>query len=694
MKKISYIIFSAVLLSLYSLGVVSCGDNTDFSKPHILTDAELAEQARQKHIADSLAQVINADAIQYVEVEDYAAPDGIWSFKPFEIDTKMMAETFKLSEEEVIRGLCQAPGAPEFINVVIQGTTHMDQSTNNSNRTNGIWGHWYKYNGNTVESGYAEEDSRFATEWAGYYDEETGECVETYFTIGQFPGRSVPGDHYQAIECFIYGDYRMAIVIDYSVIERQAITGGVVATHDLSMKCEYNSGYATEPIEFDLAGLIAELGAPSWDAISWVGVKADGSYDQVFTASDALGNEGFWFDQNGNPGSWGDNSSVYACFPTAVETNTFTVAPMPNVFTAGNSVTLHFAAVFGDKIVEYNLFVEIVAPADIVGNVVYTHEFNVKQAYRNDYSYSLLPIDAAAICDALGISNLSDAVGLSKDTEGNYTKEYCADGQGFWYRNDGTFGWGDEAVIYIARIVSNDPDSEDYNNLRIGIMPHDDTSLLTPVSVLYAFMANDKVAELTINWQLGDSDEGFTAAHDYLADIKAASNAGNLAVDVDCPWNVAYEGGVVTFDAETVKSALGVSDLRNALCFAVEPDGNIVYQKNDPAYWFGADGKVAGWGADGRIFAAYYGYDESDPDSDPADASAIYLGLMPTWEGAYTCRVGDVYTVVYGFFYKGKTYTFTIKASVTGEEAPLETRAKAHKAPRKVNLKKVAYRMR
>lgn len=685
MRKLSYIIVAAFLLPLLSLGVASCGDNTDFSKAHILTDAELAELARQKHIADSLAQIINADTIQYVEIEDYVAPDGIWSSKAFEIDIKMMAECFDLTEDQIRSALCMANDSIEFTNVVIQGTTHLDQATNAKNQTNGYWGHWFKYNGNATEDGYAEDDSRFYTEWAGYYDEDTNEYADMYFNVGQFPGRSVAGDHYQAIECFIYNDKRMAIVVDYKVVEREAVTGGVVATHDLSMKCEYNGSYATTPVQFDLAGLLSELGAPSWDVVSWVGIKADGSYDQVMTAGDAVGNEGFWFDQNGNPGSWGESASVYCCFPTQVETDTFTVAPMPDVFTAGNSVTLHFAAVYGDKIVEYNLFVEMVAAAAIKGEVVYNAEYTVKQAFRNDYSYSLLPIDAAAICNALGISNLGEATGLGKDGQGNYSKDYTADGQGHWYKPDGTFGYGD-AIIYVVRIVSSAEDSDEYNTLRIGMMPGDDQTKLVPISVVYAFMANDKIAEIKINWSLGDTDEGFTAAHDYVADILAATNAGNLVLNADCAWNKDFEGALLEFDAAAVKTALGTDDLTGVIRYAQQPDGTVIYQE-DPAYWFGADGNVSGYGADGRIFAAYYGYDPEYPE----DESLLYLGLMPPSDTAYTCRVGDVYNFVYGLYANGKTYTFTVKATVSGEEQPLAGEPATRAFP---NLKKMAHRMR
>lgn len=688
MKKITYLMILALLTPLLGLGLASCDDNTDFSQAHVLTDAELAELARQKHIADSLAQIINADTILVYTVSDYPSVNGVWSSTSFEVDFGAFAEVFGLTEQEVEEALDMAPGCAEFTNVVIQGTTHADQSTNSQNRSNGYWGHWYKFNGNATEAGYSEADSRFYVEWQGYYDEEAGACTDSYFNVGQFPDRSVAGDKYQAIECFIYNEKRVAVVVEYNIIPREEITGGVVATYSVDMECVYNGSYKTTSVEFDMARLLGDLGASSWSDIKWVGINPDGSYTDAYTAGDEAGNEGFWFDQDGYVGAWGDAASVFACFPTEVETSTFTVAPMPDVFTVGNSVALHFAAVCGDKIAEFVLSVTMVEADAIVGDIVYTANYSVKQAYRNDYSYSLLTFDADAVCSALGVGNITDATILGKDGSGKYSEDYSASPVGFWYSSDGALSYTN-GVIFVSHTGDSDPAADEYSTLRIGMMPcgdDDPNEKLQPISVVFAFYADNKIAELNIDWQLGEADEGFTAAHDYAADIAVATNAGNKDLTADCEWNSAHEGALIEFSVDEVKTALGIDDLSKARRFALQPDNTVIYQGEDPAYWYGADGNVAGYGADARIFVAYYGYDAEYPE----DEYTLYTGLMPPVDNNYTCRVGDTYKVVYGLYANGKTYTFTINATVTGEETPLP----AESARRSVNLRDAAHGLR
>lgn len=692
MKKITYLMILAILTPLLGLGLASCDDNTDFSKAHVLTDEELAELARQKEIADSLAQIINADTILVYTVSDYPAPEGVWNTQSFELDYGAFAEVFDLTEQEVEEALDWAPGCVEFTNVVIQGTTHADQATNTQNQVNGYWGHWYKYNGNATEAGYAEADSRFFIEWQGYYDEETGSCVDSFFNIGQFPGRSVAGDKYQAIECFIYNEKRVAIVVEYSVIPREEIKGGVVTTYTMDADVVYNGSFKTTAVEFDMAQVLNDLGASSWSDLKWVGVDADGNYTDAYVATDEVGNELFWFDQNGYVGAYGENASVYVSFPTQVETTTFLVAPMPNVFTVGMSVSLHFAAVYGDKIAEYVLNVTMVEADAIVGDIVYTANYNVTQAYRNDYSYSLLTFDADAICSALGVANITDATILGKDGSGKYSEDYSASPIGFWYSSDGALSYTN-GVIYVSHTGDSDPNADEYSTLRVGMMPcgdDDPYEKLQPITAVFAFMADNKIAEINIAWQLGDADDGFTAPHDYAEDILAATNVGNIDfLDIECEWNTAYEGALPVFDSDAVKAALGIDDLTKTRRFAKNPDGTVVYQgeaSDYPSYWYGSDGYYSEYGADSRIYVAYYGY----ADEWPEDEYTLYIGLMPPFEDAYTSRVGDVYNVVYGLYAEGKTYTFTIKATVTGTEGALESAAPR----RNVNLRNRAHGIR
>lgn len=61
MKK--HLLYAALLGGLCSLGVTSCGDNEDVSREHVLTDAEIAEMARQDSIEEAQRNQINADLI-------------------------------------------------------------------------------------------------------------------------------------------------------------------------------------------------------------------------------------------------------------------------------------------------------------------------------------------------------------------------------------------------------------------------------------------------------------------------------------------------------------------------------------------------------------------------------------------------------------------------------------------------------
>lgn len=838
-------------------GIQSCSDNTDFSKPHILTDDEMAELLRQQRVRDSLMNVINADSIVVTTVNMIASASSYDGVKLI-VDHHAAAQTFGLSDEEVIQSIQNlwndddyVSGYPEFTAFAIENTTHADNfgPQTQAGGTYG-WGHWWNSKGDVCEWNYTNNDEAVYTSF--YSDLENG---VVYCDLGQYPGQLYDGEHINIMEGLRYTDsnevtYRVVYVFDIYVGELGDIEGDVVATLDLEGNIEYNGNYETSDIPVDIDNIVSLVGAPSWEDLQWVALNPDGSYWQEQDAGDGRGNGGFWFGQDGYKGSWGDEASVFMCFPTDVYVEAFSAAPMPGVFTEGNVATIHCAATYEGtgKIVEINMTITVGAAASMDGDVVYNSEYNVAQSLRTDYSYSLLPIDVEAVCNALGITSLLDAKVVSYDAEGTVTREYTAN-NGFWFNVEGNVDSYGNSVLYVEYGADNDPESDDYKNFHVGmhpdlytngyvdgtvvpvkigffandklammtmnwqlgaedegfvaptpveggvvyeamfevtqmyrddysssLMPFDALTVMTKLGVssladaqiigvaadgsytnnltgnngfwygmdgypaswgaspvfieyhpdsdptspessslcvgmfpelyeigytdgtviplIFGFKKGDNIALLTIKWKVGSSDEGFVAGTDYDSLITNATNVLDIPVTLDCPINNDYEGGIYEFDLNSVVKALGVTSLSEAMTFAQLPDGSAYYQGEDPAYWYGAEGYVDGWGPDGRVFIAYYGYDEEWPE----DEYTLYAGLMPEGEEP-TCKVGDTYKVVYGLYANDKKVTFTITVNVVANESAsaYSVRTKSFKnnsQPYYLNLQNKAHKNR
>lgn len=705
MKSLKYILLLPVLVFALGIGIQSCSDNTDFSKPHILTDDEMAELARQQRVRDSLMTVINADSIVITEVNLIASASS-YDGTTVELDYHAAAVTFGLTDEQVIQSIQNLwqeddymEGYPEFTAFAIENTTHSDNMGPQTQAGGFVgWGHWWNSKGDVCEWNYTNNDEAVYT--SIYSDLEKG-IVKV--DIGQYPGQLYEGEKIRVMEALKYTDanevvYRIVYVFDITVGELGDIEGDVIATKDIEGNIEYNGNYETSDIPVDIEEIVSLLGAPSWEDITWVALNPDGSYFQEMDANDGRGNEGFWFGQDGYKGGWGDSASVFMCFPTQEYVEAFSAAPMPGVFIEGSVVTVHCAASYEGtgKIVEVNVTITVGAAASMDGEEAYSKTYDVKQAFRDDYSYSLLPLDADAICAALGISNLNEAKIVGYDGEGNLTRDYTAGGVGgFWYLLDGNVGaWG-EAVMFIEYHGDGNPESEAYNNLRVGIHPElYDREYVdgTMVPVQIGFYGNDKLAVLTINWQIGEEDEGFGIATDWNEVINAAEDVLNIEVSMECPVNIAYESGIYEFDMNQVMTALGITSMNQVMPFARIADGTDVYQGDDPAYWFGANGNLDGWGPNGRVYIAYYGYDDEFPE----DEYSLYVGLMETPFGEdITCEVGDVYTPIYGLYANNKKVTFTFTITVTDpvEMDEPETRGISFQ-PSYKTLKTLAHRNR
>ncbi|MDP4271572.1 MAG: DUF4859 domain-containing protein, partial [Bacteroidota bacterium] len=147
MKKIYlYIAF----LSLLMTGLVSCGDNTNFSEPHVLSDVEKAEMERQDSVKNAQLNNVNANLI-LTYTANITISKTAYDGTSVPIDLDKIAKTFNITKEQLIAGINGDNGALEIKGFAIQGSTHDDLGT--ATNTGSTWGHWWDKNGDVVAWG-------------------------------------------------------------------------------------------------------------------------------------------------------------------------------------------------------------------------------------------------------------------------------------------------------------------------------------------------------------------------------------------------------------------------------------------------------------------------------------------------------------------------------------------------------------
>lgn len=450
MKKIYfYFVCFALLLS----GLAGCGDNTDVWGEHILTAEEIAELARQDSIKEAQKNSINANLILEYNAEITILANG-YDGKFVYIDTVKIAELFGITTTQLAQGIANMgsdkpyENAPEITGFCIEGTTHADNMT--SSNTNSYWGHWWDQDGNTTTWG---DNARVYAE----YNAEEG-----YFNVGQMPGKLEVGKNIKFIECLKYQDLRVAIVITAIPKEKGQIAATVVSTQDLSIDMNPKSSYDSEPLSFDRAKVLSDLGITSLEEAEIISVNPDGSYAQETSAVN-----GYWYDLDGFAGSHGDNASVFVEYHglgddvEEGDLDVLYVGQMPNALEGGFSTTVKYGFLANNKIVMLNVTVNIVAyedpetpptgepTTDTVLDVTIEKpwddtfsnvQFDVKDVLRNVFKMTTYQIHKAKISGDLKIY-----CGEVSEEEPTYT----SDTPGYWLNVAGeVYSYGTESVVF------------------------------------------------------------------------------------------------------------------------------------------------------------------------------------------------------------------------------------------------------
>jgi hypothetical protein len=438
MKKIFFYI---AFLSALTVGLVSCGDNMDFSKEHVLTDAEIKEMARQDSIKEAQKNNINANLVLNYSL-DITISKTVYDGAPLTIDLDKIAKVFSVSKDDLLKGIAAEAGAIEIKPFAIEGSTHADNTI--ASNTNSTWGHWWDANGNVTKWG---ETAMIFCE----FDTENG-----IFNIGQYPGHLTDGQTLKVIECLKYKEKRAAVVITVNAKAPGKLSAPIVGTQEIKIDVLAKTVYDADSVQFDLAKAKTDLGVTSLKDAKWVGINEDGSFATEYTA-DA---PGFWYDLKGFVGSWGDNASVYTSYGVFKE-NRIGIGQYPGHLKAGQTLTIQYGILANNKIEMLKITINVkeyqdpeTAPTGDPKSVEKTIELS--KTYTNDYG--AVQVDVKELLrDAFKKTTYqihkAIAAGELKLYQGAVTTtdpKYTADVPGYWLKADGTAGEWAAGLVFVS----------------------------------------------------------------------------------------------------------------------------------------------------------------------------------------------------------------------------------------------------
>lgn len=309
--------------------------------------------------------------------------------------------------------------------------------------------------------------------------EEITETGETY-TI-TIPAATI-GDATAGAANFVYGNANSEFTLSYIVPAVQ-----VVLTLTGTVEQYVDATYATETYDFDSAAILAALGASSMDDVSFA-ILVDGEYDSSYTA-----NYGFYFNTSVEKCSWGDDSCAFFAEYYGTGYDYIALGQYPGGCSEGDSYDVSFYFVYGYSAVEIALTYNIIETPAVEAEVVATIDVDVNLQEATVYSGDTAEFDVDAVCEALGITDITEAEQyIVNVTDSSYVTN-TSDG---WRNADGDMAGWDESSAGMVCVKINDPSTGliDY----IGCI---DTSYSAgdTYTALWAFVYDGKAVIISVN---------------------------------------------------------------------------------------------------------------------------------------------------------------------------------------------------
>lgn len=624
------------ILSMLIAGFFACKDNEDFSMLHELTDDEIAEIARQDSIEKAQKEYINADLILDYSI-DILVSGSLYDGGPLAIEIDKIAELFGISEAELLAGIAGEGGAPEIKGFAIDSTTHLDVGS--ATTTGAPWGHWWGANGNVTEWA---SDQNLAMTFCEF-DTESGE-----FYIGQFPGRLVEGQTIEVMEALKYNDIRVVVRIKVNATAPGKLNATVVSTQDLSINVTPKSVYDADALKFDVDKALSDLGVNSMDDVSFVGVNADGSYNQ-----EAVTGKGFWYDMNGFVGSWGDDASVYTNYGD-FGADEISIGQYPDHLSADQEIVIKYGMLAGNKIVMLNITITITgyvdpetAPEgdpealtiDVELTKPYSDDyasvtFDIKETLRNAFKMTTYQIH-----EAINAGELKLYQGEVSETD----PAYSADAPGYWLKADGTAGEWAESLVW-SSIGHSETDLYIFGGNHPANAVAGDVVTTTYIATLNGGSATINITFTITEGAPTEVEKSYDVSETFNVDFAATS------VDVTDVLTETFQLTAAEIIDAITNATLVFEGINVDGSVYVDGEGNVAQTANYPGHWFDGDGNVTSWGESPVLYSELQN-----------DGTALHFALGHHPENA---KVGDTATIKQIAKLNGKQVTFTFNITI------------------------------
>lgn len=596
---------------LLMLGFTACGDNEDVWGEHILTDAEIAEMARQDSILEAQRNSINADLVLEYNVDLTIGMS--YEGKRLDIDMDAICEKLGVTKEAFVHGFVSYWGyeyadAAELKFFAIEGSTHAD---NMGSPTAGSgWSHWWNGEGDVTT--WANESAVY-TEFSCEWDENDEPTTDMYFAVGQMPGFYTEPTTVKVIEAVRYQETRVAVVVNFNIKNPDVITGTVVAEKEMTINVGTSAtDFISTTATFDTNEVISALGISSMSDATLIGIKSDGSYTDMSTA-----NAGFWYNADGTVGTYGDAPFFVEWYGYSEDypedEYTFYVGTMPGVAQFFDSYPAKIGFLANGKIVMYNLNITV-------------NTLSVAKELRPNETYGTVEFDHNTVMTALGITSMKEATLVNVNADGSLTEGNYTSGSGWWYAADGTIGTWPEVSYGIEYWWGSEDWPEDDYTIYLYTMGNLESGDSKTAHI--GFKANDKVLYLDVTFNIiepivikGEIVKTYDVAISFAASAEA------------------YDGDVYTINKDEVLSALGVSSMEDLVAFtedatASDGSGYSYAYTAEVGFWFKANGTIGSWGDKDPFFINYY-----------AEDGTLSIGQYPG-----VCAAGDTFSTKFGLW--------------------------------------------